>query len=352
MQTHGVDLLPALETIYGRVPEGATLTRLRGDASTRVYWRLHAPGASPETAIVMQLPADALRSDEGQGKNAPPAELPFLNVHRLYEARGVPVPILHAADVPRRVVVLEDLGDETFEARLHARGRGAWPELYGAAVDLLAEMHTRCDAPDPGCIAYGRAFDETLLRWELDHFREWGLEALHGPLAPDLRAELDAHFDAVARELAALPRGFVHRDYQSRNLMWAPRTPSGTLVIIDFQDALLGTRAYDLVALLCDSYVALDEDLQRAMIRRYVSKRELPAPESADFERVFWLQALQRKLKDAGRFIYIDRVRKNPDFLPWYAPSLAYVARALTHLPHLAPLAKVLARVVPELASR
>ena len=98
---------------------------------------------------------------------------------------------------------------------------------------------------------------------------------------------------------------------------------------IDFQDALQGPVPYDLVALLCDSYVALDAELQEAMIARYAAARGL---DLAPFRALFWRQALQRKLKDAGRFVYIDRVRANPGFLPSFGPSLVYVGRALTEL--------------------
>jgi aminoglycoside/choline kinase family phosphotransferase len=281
----------------------------------------------------MHLPADALRSDEASG-DAAPAELPFLAVHRHLTARGVRVPRVLADDVPRRVVLLEDLGDETFEARLAARPAER-ERLYERAVDLLADLHARCAAPDPGCLVYGRAFDETLLRWELEHFREWGLVPLGGVADDEAHRLLDAPFDALARELAALPRGFVHRDYQSRNLMWV----GDELVVIDFQDALLGPLPYDLVALLCDSYVALDEALVARMIARYADARGLAV---ADLERTFWKVAAQRKLKDAARFVFIDRVRKNASFLAHVPQSFVHVGRALARVPALSGVDAVL----------
>src|SRR5690606_29131197 len=104
-------------------------------------------------------------------------ELPFLNVQRFLDRRGVRVPRLYAEDVAHRVVLLEDLGDETFEARLHHSESSAWPELYRQAVFVLADMHGRCETHDPSCIAYTRTFDRTLLRWELEHFLDWGARA-------------------------------------------------------------------------------------------------------------------------------------------------------------------------------
>ena len=144
----------------------------------------------------------------------------------------------------------------------------------------------------------------------------------------------------IVTEIEAMPFGFTHRDYQSKNLMVRP---SGDLTLIDFQDALLGPRVYDLVALLCDSYVDLDQGLQEAMIARYAALRRI---ELTDLRKEFWWVALHRKLKDAGRFIYIDRVRKNPDFLQWFPQSLVYVGRALAETPGLTDLTGVLQRTI------
>ena len=350
MDTQGVDLVPALIRIYGAVPEGATLAKLPGDASTRAYYRLLAPlvpAGLPRTAMVMHLPPDALGSDEASGDHRP-RELPFLNVQRMLAARGLSVPAVLVEDVARRVLVLEDLGDETFLARLRAHDRSEWLALYETAVDLLVELHERCAEPAADCVAYERVFDYALLRWELDHFREWGVEAPWGAMQADVRADLDGRFDALAREIAALPLGFVHRDYQSRNLMWTRRAGGDdALAIIDFQDALQGPCPYDLVALLCDSYVSLEEPMQDALIARYIARRGLRGDDARDFERSFWLVAVQRKLKDSGRFVFIDRVRGNEGFLPSYAPSLVNVGRALRRLGGLDGLAELLARLVP-----
>jgi aminoglycoside/choline kinase family phosphotransferase len=135
----------------------------------------------------------------------------------------------------------------------------------------------------------------------------------------------------------------VHRDFQSRNLMWAP---GERLTVIDFQDALQGPVPYDLVALLCDSYVALAQPLQEAMIERYAELQQMTPSERATFRATFWRLAVQRKLKDAGRFVFIDRVRGNPDFLRWYPQSLVYVGRAL-RAAGMDALRELLVRLVP-----
>jgi aminoglycoside/choline kinase family phosphotransferase len=246
-------------------------------------------------------------------------------------------------------MVLEDLGDEMLETRLLAGDDRA--RLYEAAIDQLARLRAAAERAPAGCIAFTRSFDHDLYRWELDHFREWLLEAWKGAeLSPAEREVVDAEFERIARLLEAEPKGFTHRDYQSRNIMVLP---GGEQVVIDFQDALLAPRQYDLVALLRDSYVELPPDLVERLLRRYAARMEEHGAGKIDFARfreVFDLLTVQRKLKDAGRFVFIDRVRKNPGFLVSIPSSLRYVKEALDRRPDLARLREILARHVPELA--
>jgi hypothetical protein len=348
MQADGVDLSRALHKLYGTNTPPAQLVKLKGDASSRSYYRLTLSADAPATMrprslIVMRLPDDALASDERSGAERP-TELPFVDVQRMLHLRGIPVPEIHVDDTAGRILLLQDLGDETFADRLMRTPNDAWPQLYAQAVDLLARMHQACAAGQPDeSLAFRRHYDRTLIRWELDHFREWGLEAVCGSLSTADRSLLDQGFDLLADQVHALPQGFVHRDYQSRNLMWVG---DDLLTVIDFQDALRGPAAYDLVALLCDSYVNLSPGLQDSMIARYGAAMKL-GPEAAGRLRVdFFRIAVQRKLKDAGRFVYIDQVRGNPDFLQWYPQSLVYAGRALREL-GLHDLTALLGRVLP-----
>jgi aminoglycoside/choline kinase family phosphotransferase len=245
-------------------------------------------------------------------------------------------------------MVLEDLGDEMLETRLLA-GDAKEP-LYERAIDQLARLRAAAEARPGGCVAFTRSFDRDLYRWELEHFVEWGLEAWKdASLSPAERAVLDREFDRIARTLEAEPKGFTHRDYQSRNLMVLP---SGDQAVIDFQDALLGPRQYDLVALLRDSYVELEASFVERMLRRYLVRlAEAGGPSLAyePFRALFDLLTVQRKLKDAGRFVFIDRVKKNPGFLVSIPASLRYVRDALARREDLAEVREILARHVPEL---
>jgi N-acetylmuramate 1-kinase len=330
----------------GRPQNGAPVQQLKGDASNRRYLRV---GTWPNSLVVMVMPPQA-RASEEVSSNAVPDELPFVDVQRYLAGLGVRVPSILRYDQAAGMMVLEDLGDVTVEKALAGT---AAETLYGTAVDLLAGLRIAAEArPEPRSIAFRRGFDEELYLWELHHFREWGLEAWSGqvPTAAE-RAVLETSFHDIARRLAAAPRGFTHRDYQSRNLM----VKDGEVVVIDFQDALQGPRAYDLVALLRDSYVPLDEELVDAMLRRYQERLAQATGERVEpeaFRRFFDLLTVQRKLKDAARFEYIHRVKHNPGFLPHIPQSLAYVRRAFERLSadqSVQALRRVASGYIPEL---
>ncbi len=321
------------------------VTKLKGEASSRSYYRVGTP---PQSNVLMVMPKDALTKSDEATKGGPPKELPFVNVHRYLTGLGVRVPRILRYDEPAGIMVLEDLTDQTFEAALSAGTREA---LYTKAVKLLAGL--RADAerkPDAQCLAFTRSFDADLYEWEFHHFREWGLEAWSGQKPTDAeRATLDATFKQLSAQLAAAPKGFTHRDYQSRNLM----VKDGELVVIDFQDALLGPRQYDLVALLRDSYVELDRKFIEEMLRVYVAEFKVKTGESIaipEFTAFFDLLTVQRKLKDAARFEFIHRVKGNPGFLVSIPASLRYVKTAIAQQPKLADLHRLIAKYVPELA--
>jgi len=155
--------------LCGRPTKIARFDTLKGDASSRRYHRVVLEtGATPTNLIVMELPEDALKSDEATA-GGPPGELPFLNVCRHLAAAGIPVPEVYLDAVADGAVLLEDLGDETFARRIIAAGEAGMEAWYGAAVDLLAEAgEAACRAGDQetaGLVHFHAACH--VARWEL-----------------------------------------------------------------------------------------------------------------------------------------------------------------------------------------
>ena len=338
----------ALRSLLSRVGKRAhAVTPMPGGASTRQYFRLDLGG---ESAVGMFSPEGATPEEIQKGHHAV-RRWPFLEVGELLAEHGVDVPKLLGDDTDHGWLVLEDLGDATLANWLleHPEDRAL---LYTRAVRDLATAQARLAHLPEGCIVTTRAFDADLLKWEIDHFREWGLEARGLSLSEADARAFDEIGARLAARIAALPRGFVHRDYQSRNLMVRPATKS--LVWIDLQDALLGPRVYDLVALLNDSYQAFDRAFVEARLADFHDAATGGANDPkalAALTTQFDLVTVQRKLKDAGRFVFIDRKKGNPSFLRFVEPT---IAKARTSLARLAPvdddmaeLEAILARTLP-----
>jgi N-acetylmuramate 1-kinase len=323
---HSLDFAP-LEALVARAFPGhgpAAYEPMVGGASTRRYFRVKRANAS---AVAMFVPDGAKPEEVGKGGPAP-ARWPFLEVRDLLAARGVDVPCLLAEDTLSGWLLLEDLGDATLASYLAARPDRR-EALYVRAVTDLAHAQASLSELPPASVVATRAFDEELLSWEIHHFREWALEARGIALSSEDRIAFDGIAGRLAKRIADWPRAFVHRDYQSRNLMVRP---DERLCWLDFQDALLGPRVYDLVALLNDSYQVFDRPFVEARLDDYARVRGLDAAErgalGVEFDRV----TVQRKLKDAGRFVFIDRVKGNRSFLPFVEPTIAKARASLDRL--------------------
>jgi N-acetylmuramate 1-kinase len=309
------------------------LETIAGGASPRRFHRVRPSNApakldglgSPDTAIVMEVPPDTGDVVFARGLGRP---WPFLEVRALLESRGVRVPRLYAQACERDLLLVEDLG-ETLAGHLAARPEER-ERLYSLAVRGLARAQSLLDPLPPDSVIRLRAFDERLLGDELEHFREWGLEARGITLDDAGRRVFDEARAVLVATLAALARGFVHRDYQSRNLLVVDGGAS--LGWIDFQDALLGPRAYDLVALLCDSYQPFDRAFVERRLDEYAAERALSPYDRLALGREFDLATVQRKLKDAGRFVFIEKRRGDASFLPFVPPTLAIVRQALVRV--------------------
>lgn len=343
-------------TIESQFPPGVTLGGLQplpGDASNRRYFRAVLAGGPPHSLILMQLaePEGFKQSEEAvSGAAHRIDELPFLNILPHLAKAGVPVPRLHVYDQAAGLLYLEDFGDLTLAEAVREADGPAVESRYKQAINVLVQMQVKATAPaDPRCLAFHRSFDAPLLMWEFEHFVEYGIEARGGqPIPAGDAAAIRNECAKIADLLAGQPQVFTHRDFHSRNLM----VEGLRLGVIDFQDALLGPATYDLASLLRDAYIQLDEVLVDRLIEYYLDQlaehRQVWTNRDA-FRRLFDLTSIQRNLKAAGRFVYIDRVKGNPKFLADIPRVLSYVKRNLQRYPELASLRRHLTPYVPEL---
>lgn len=350
--------------ILGHGPGTFHISALPQDASMRRYYRISGPAVGVpkvlgDSIILMALadPNPWSKPEEitTEGATAPKkhpeeTDLDYVAVLRHFEAIGLPVPKLYRYNIDAGLLYLEDLGNDLLEDILKGMADEEMKPFYEQAIDLMITIHENGTAvKNDGFVGFRRCFDEKLLFYELKHYIEYGIEARKKVKVKnsDLKV-MEECMARISEELAALPRVLVHRDFQSRNLM----LKGERLRIIDFQDALMGVRQYDMVSLLRDSYVVLSHELIDYLIGYYIDSLEKRAGKKLDkasFRRAFDLQTLQRKIKDAGRFDYIALVKKNPKFLRYIPDTLGYVKEAFDRLPEFEPLRKRMAKYTPEL---
>lgn len=318
------------------------VTKLHGDASYRTYYR--ATTASNNSFIVMQMPEGKQSvSEEITNFNGTHKELPFLNVSRFLDSKGLPVPKIIRDDLENHLLILEDLGDQLLANLVDNQPQQTQRQWYKKAIDLLLTMQqkTQLDEPEK-CVAFKRSFDETLFNWEFNHFLEYGIEARTGIKLSDTdQSVFHSETHTISKEIRNYPYCFTHRDFQSRNLL----VKNESLYMIDFQDALMGPCVYDLVSLLRDSYVKLPTELVMELVKYYSTQKRLDYNE---IQMQFDLVTIQRKLKDAGRFVFIDRVKKNPKFLENIPTSLSYVKEAFSRVTKYSRLYGLLKKYIPE----
>lgn len=297
----------------------AQISPLAGDASFRRYFRVHDAGRQ---AVLMDAP--------------PPHEdpRPFLAIADHLIAQGFAAPEIFARDLDHGLVLLEDFGDDRVREYVDAAPHEE-RAVYERAVSLLADLHA-CPAANVA------PYDRAVYMREVSLLTDWYCSAIS--LSIDEEGYLAA-WDAVLAivEKDDTPMVTVLRDFHSENIMIIPgHEKSRGLGLLDFQDALVGHPAYDLVSLLQDARRDVSPDVETAMIAHYKS---IAAP-SEDFDAAYAVLGAQRNAKIIGIFTRLwkrDGKLRYLDFLPrmW-----GLLERDLAH-PALAPVSEWFARNVP-----
>lgn len=307
------------------------ITPASADASFRRYLRLTFKDGRP-SRIVMDAPPE---HEDCR---------PWLHVEQLLRAAGVHVPEVLAADLDQGFLLLSDLGSTTYLSVLeHPETQAAAPALYGEAVDALIAIQA---ASREGQLP---AYDQALLRRELDLFPDWYVAKHLGlSLNETQRQTLETAFAKILANNLAQPRVTVHRDYHSRNLMVTLPNPG----IIDFQDAVYGPITYDLVSLFRDAYISWEEDQELDWVIRYWEKARkagLPVRENFDdFYRDYEWMGAQRQLKVLGIFARLCHRDGKDGYLKDMPRVMGYLRHTCNRYNDLRPLLRLLEELEPQ----
>jgi tRNA threonylcarbamoyl adenosine modification protein YjeE len=312
---------------------------MTGDASViRSYERLVKPAG--ETALLMVSPprpvGPAVRRGKPYTTIAKLAETvhAFVAVDKGLRALGFSAPYIYGEDLEAGLLLIEDLGSEPF-----TNGGGPLPERYAEATRLLAQLHGQT-LPQVLPVAEGidhsiPPYDLEALLIEVELLLDWYVPHIIGTqLSGSARAEFVNLWTETLGEVLSAPVTWTLRDYHSPNLIWLPEREGLQRVgMIDFQDAVLGSPAYDVASLLQDARVTVPPELELKLIGLYARDRRTadPAFDVSAFARTYAIMAGQRATKILGIFARLDRRDGKPHYLKHLPRIEAYLIRNLAH---------------------
>ena len=291
------------------------------DASFRRYFRITDV---KNTFIVMDAPP------EKEDCTA------FIRIAKLLFNFGLNVPQILQQDLEQGFLLLNDLGNTVFLSELN---NSTVDEMYTVAMNSLLKMQQNKNPDLP-------AYDEKLLRTELNLFPDWYLEKqLKVSVTQAQKDILEQTFDILIKNSLAQPQVCVHRDYHSRNLM-VNKDNTQEPGVIDFQDAVIGAVTYDLVSLLKDCYINWPREKIETWVKYFYDEaKSLNIIDDVNFEtflRWFDLMGLQRHLKVAGIFSRLKHRDGKTGYLKDIPRTMDYVFDVVERYPEFTPLQKLL----------
>jgi aminoglycoside/choline kinase family phosphotransferase/dTDP-glucose pyrophosphorylase len=286
---------------------------LAGDGSDRRWYRLRQAGIS----VIMV--------DHGIREGSPPGEADaFVSIGRHLHHQGLPVPRIYRADPLAGLVFVEDLGDRHLQTQVAAlRSPADVIALYRHLIDLLIQVSVSGgDGFDPAWTWQTARYDrEVIVEKECRYFIEAFCQDFCGQAIEfdQIAAESHRLADGILSEASP---GFMHRDFQSRNIL----ITAGRPWIIDFQGGRLGPVQYDLASLLIDPYVALSMAVREALLAYFVERyHDRTGKPRNEIEALYRLCALARNLQILGAFGFLTRAKHKTAFA-------AYIPNALDSL--------------------
>jgi aminoglycoside/choline kinase family phosphotransferase len=260
---------------------------------------------------------------------------PFVAIGNGLRKHGFSAPAIRHTDLESGFLITEDLGAEGV-----IEGDPPQPitERYEAAVDMLAALHREA-LPDTLPLTSDESYDIPVFdidAWliEIGLMLEWYLPDRGVQPSEELRADFLGMWRGLLEKPAAAPQTWVIRDFHSPNIIWlAERTGILRVGIIDFQDALLGPAAYDVVSLLQDARIDVPEQLELSLLTRYIKARRATDEnfDPAAFAELYAIMSAQRNTRLLGTFARLNRRDGKPQYLKHQPRIWTYLERSLAH---------------------
>lgn len=299
------------EKYFGSVKETRLLA---GGGSDRRFYRITQGYGS----VILMLS----ESQDGEFKK-------YVQIANFLRDIGIGVPQIYDVNHEKGLLFMEDLGDTSLFNIPRSSDSGkntiSW---YRKALETLAHMQIEggkkwrcCDALKDQIFDYRAFLDET------QYFQNYFLKTYCNLSIPE-EDKLSREFGELARRVAAEPIHFMHRDFQSQNIM----IQKGRIRILDLQGARRGLLQYDLASILKDAYVVLSEETRKNLLCFYLKELHGKGYYHGDYEHfieIFTLAGLQRNMQALGAFSYLSLVKRKVWFQQYIPAGVQYLSSAL-----------------------
>ena len=303
----------------------AILVPLAGDASNRQYFRL-TRGPQNQGALLMDAEPETNGLQDG-----------FLRMADYLTCAGFSVPRIFAADTLTGFILLEDFGDALF-SKLAATSPDQEVVLYCAAADCLLALHQQ-----PAADGLAVATPKVLAQMIAPAFDWYGHKT-----APNMNDRAKAatidRLHGLLRLHAPVCSVTVLRDFHAENLIWLSNRQAGARVgLLDFQDAVIGHPAYDLVSLTRDARRDLGPGVCAQTTERYLAGSML---DREAFLIAAAVLSVQRNLRILGVFVRLAFVAEKHNYLDLMPRVWGHLMCDLAH-PALVDLAGLITDSLP-----
>ena len=269
----------------GQLATSARITPFSDGGSNRYFFRI-SDGRRSAVALI----------EPGAG----PGFENYISIGSFLWNNKIGVPEFYSIDRERGIIVMEDLGDLSLELIVKKSNSGKIIQLYKACLDVLCELQTDITAKlEKGEMLHVKIFDKNRFLAETDYFER---EFLARFQPREIPKKWKKEKEKLADALSSQPRVFMHRDFQSRNIIIDKNKPR----IIDFQTAHLGPGIYDTVSLLKDPYVSISNTIRESLLEYFYNKlKERNAQNTMSYDEFTQLYAtagIQRNLQALAAF--------------------------------------------------
>ena len=306
------------------------------DASARNYELIEI---GDETQILMDAPKMAdgkpTKDELPYSQIAHLAEevRPFVAISNMLQAEGFCAPKIYAADYDRGLVLLEHLGD----GKIVDDNNNPIPDRYVQSIEMLAHMHAKNwqanQTMNDGNIYNVPDFDIGAMMVEVNLLSKWYLEDANQTTTQSITAYNEIWTD-LCKQAQSFEKSLLLRDYHSPNIIWrGDKSGLDKIGLIDFQDAMIGPAAYDVVSLAQDARVIVSQELEEKLLAHYIEMRKkLNVGFDVDkFKFEYAVMGAQRASKILGIFVRLDKRDSKPEYRKLIPGVQNYLTRNLHH---------------------